>query len=425
MVSVVAIGLIFSRPEWITWGIIIIIVMAAVNIFKNAMPQMKLIINVARLMIIAATILAVLYFPYIFTPGFLAKEISIEDLNANFNDNFHRKIKVRGWITNQENSSFHIGSDQMVNIDMEGDEGAMTLSYDANSVSPQPKIDEKVLVTGVIRSYGGSRPRFIATDLDFIDEPPRPVTLDDLYNLKNALEDPEQAESLTLSERRLIEVPGEITKLVNLEKLDIHGTGIQALPPGIGTLTNLNELSLGHNRLTDLPPELEKLSRLKKLRIHNNRFTKLPEVIIRLFGLTRLSASENMIESVPSQIHQLSELTHLFLKKNKIREIPNTIGLLEKLRHLDLSDNLLTTVPVEIGYLPDLTDLDLSGNQLSELPDTIGNLSRLNKLDLSGNPLSDDEKSSITNQLSKTKIKFGGKTPEGRSKSKNILSRKN
>ncbi|KAL0762498.1 hypothetical protein Bca101_078649 [Brassica carinata] len=75
------------------------------------------------------------------------------------------------------------------------------------------------------------------------------------------------------------DVPGEISKLINMQRLLIADNLIERLPGNLGKLQSLKVLILDGNRISCLPDELGQLIRLEQLSISRNMLIYLPDTI--------------------------------------------------------------------------------------------------------------------------------------------------
>ena len=117
------------------------------------------------------------------------------------------------------------------------------------------------------------------------------------------------------------EVPPEISKLIYLERFQIHDQKISSLPPGIGNLKNLKILKLGGNNLNFLPPEIGNIKSLEVLHLYDNNLASLPPEIGDLTKLRVLDVRFNFLSALPTEIENLaSSLERLYLGGNPIKE---------------------------------------------------------------------------------------------------------
>ncbi|MEM1171150.1 MAG: leucine-rich repeat domain-containing protein, partial [Cyanobacteria bacterium P01_H01_bin.35] len=147
----------------------------------------------------------------------------------------------------------------------------------------------------------------------------------------------------------LVEVPGDVWELEQLEVLNLSGNKLTSLPESISKLSNLTRLDLSENQLTSLPESISKLSNLTSLDLSSNQLTSLPESISKLSNLTRLDLSENQLTSLPESISKLSNLTRLDLRNNLLISLPESISQLSNLTRLDLHGNLIQIWLIKIA----------------------------------------------------------------------------
>ncbi len=206
----------------------------------------------------------------------------------------------------------------------------------------------------------------------------------------------EQWKELDLAGKNLTELPAEIGKLTQLERLKLGywdddenpiGNSLTDLPAEIGNLTNLTSLSLGNNQFTKIPAVIAKLTNLNILSLANNSITDIGAEIANLTNLTRLSLHNNQIAIFPEAIGKLTNLTLLLLDHNQIAILPKAIGKLTNLTVLWLDHNQIAILPEAIGKLTNLTELVLSSNQITEIPNVITNLTNMVRLALCDNQI--------------------------------------
>ncbi|CAM8908203.1 unnamed protein product [Rhodiola kirilowii] len=85
--------------------------------------------------------------------------------------------------------------------------------------------------------------------------------------------------TLDLTRNRLVDIPMEISKLVNMQRLILAENHIDRLPINLGKLQSLKFLSFDGNRISTLPDELGLLVRIEKLSIAGNLLTGLPQTL--------------------------------------------------------------------------------------------------------------------------------------------------
>jgi internalin A len=206
---------------------------------------------------------------------------------------------------------------------------------------------------------------------------------------------------LTLSGNQLTEIPTCITKLSKLEILHLAKNQLAEVPPSIVNLINLKELFLWGNALHELPECIASLTNLTELNLSQNQITQIPECIASLTNLTELYLWQNQITQIPECIASLTNLTKLSLWQNQITQIPECIASLTNLTELSLNQNQITQIPECIASLTNLTKLSLWQNQITQIPECIASLTNLTKLSLNQNQITQIPEciASLTNLL--------------------------
>lgn len=168
-------------------------------------------------------------------------------------------------------------------------------------------------------------------------------------------------EWLSIEDNKLKNMPVEISMLVNLKYLNASGNKLKKLPNEICSLTNLEVLDLYGNHLIKLPDNIHNMINLKRLNCNMNYIRQLPDSIsesnlrtLQLGANRRINA-----EKVFSALYFPLSLDTLVLYSCEIDAIPTTINQQRKLKYLDLSDNPFSTIPLELGELMNLKVLRL------------------------------------------------------------------
>lgn len=257
--------------------------------------------------------------------------------------------------------------------------------------------------------------------------------------LKEALINPIRVKSLDVSGQNLTQLPDEITRLINLEKINIGSNPeldlvqafdilkqlrslnilwltdgkIETIPDNISELKFLEELWLDNNKLISFPEPVKQLRNLKYLRLFNNKiknlsfkkeelpsliyidlcynkFETFPVELSALPSLKRILIWHNSISKIPTSIKRFSNIEEINLENNNLNSLPKEFGQLKSIKKLYLRGNKLTDKRINPVYkLYGLTDLDLQGNDINVLSKEIKNLISLEQLSISDNPLTD------------------------------------
>ncbi|KAK6250034.1 hypothetical protein SCA6_004039 [Theobroma cacao] len=175
--------------------------------------------------------------------------------------------------------------------------------------------------------------------------------------------------TLDLTHNKLVEIPMEISKLVNMHRLILSTNLIERLPINLGKLQSLKVMILDGNQITSLPDEVGQLVRLERLSIYGNMLTSLPETIGSLRNLSLLNVSNN-----------------------KLKYLPESVGSCFSLEELQANDNLIEELPASVCNLIHLKSLCLNNNNVSEIPSNLlKDCKTLQNISLHGNPISMDQ----------------------------------
>ncbi|CAI9786781.1 unnamed protein product [Fraxinus pennsylvanica] len=153
--------------------------------------------------------------------------------------------------------------------------------------------------------------------------------------------------TLDLTHNKLVDIPTEINKLINLQRLILADNVIERLPMNLGKLQSLKVMTLDGNRVTTLPDELGQLVKLERLSISGNLLLNLPETLgsLRNHSLTRyqdtrVGDEENSIEELPASVCNLIHLKSLSLNNNNMKQIPpNLLKECKSLQNISLHGN--------------------------------------------------------------------------------------
>lgn len=194
------------------------------------------------------------------------------------------------------------------------------------------------------------------------------------------------------SYRQIIDDPRNIlaSNHTNTKSLCVQENGWANIPPEIFRMANLQRLVLSHNRLTELPNEFAQMTELTELFVSSNCLTRFPtELFMSMPHLTRIFIGGNLFTDPPTNIDHLSHLTCLSLDNCGLTQLPDQLWNLTNLTRLDLSHNPIGALSPKIGQLVNLENLSCANCNLRELPVEINLLPALNQLYISNNDLTE------------------------------------
>jgi leucine-rich repeat protein SHOC2 len=117
-----------------------------------------------------------------------------------------------------------------------------------------------------------------------------PPSIGQLANLRilklyGALDPREDDPKKAIPKSRIKALPETITKLQNLEEMDLGRNTLQAVPNQVAALKGLKRLYLDYNNIREIPSFIGKLSNLQKLSVCSNGRITLPQSLNSLKGL--------------------------------------------------------------------------------------------------------------------------------------------
>ncbi|KAL0442152.1 UNVERIFIED_CONTAM: Plant intracellular Ras-group-related LRR protein 7 [Sesamum radiatum] len=197
--------------------------------------------------------------------------------------------------------------------------------------------------------------------LDFVFNSYVPQTFpDEILDLEGSVR------TLDLTRNKLVDIPMEISKLINLQRLVLADNLIGRLPMNLGKLQSLKVMTLDGNRVTTLPDELGQLVKLERLSISGNLLVNLPETIGSLRNLMLLNVSNNKIRSLPESIGSCYSLEEIQADENSIEELPSSVCNLVHLKSLCLNNNNVKQIPPNLlKDCKSLQNISLHGNPIS------------------------------------------------------------
>lgn len=221
----------------------------------------------------------------------------------------------------------------------------------------------------------------------------------------------------------------KLSRLHNVQILDLDDTHLQELPDALGAMTGLMILVSRRNRLKRISPELTKASGLIYLELYGTELDSVPGFFGQFRRLELLRIGPNysdtlrlsprmadmqslrdlqfldcQIYHMPPWIPKLKNLERLVMIRCKLDTLQVALRECAKLKVLDLSGNNLCNFPKELYHIKTLEYLALRDNKLTEVPENIIFLNRLQTLDIRGNPIKPDNLRLLQLAMPRTRI---------------------
>ncbi len=238
---------------------------------------------------------------------------------------------------------------------------------------------------------------------------------------------------LDLSEQKLTKIPEIVSKLNNLQELNLSQNNLSNLN-GFENISNLQVLNIGMNNFKIFPIEITKFKSLKSLSIWWNEIKTFPADFFtqntQIEELDMTSMFEFDFKSNLNKIHSFKNLKRLNLGNNQIPYLTIQFDKLEnlevfsyirqdsinlkdlciklsnckKLKTIHLSVNNIKFLPEEILFLASLEELNLFQNKIKVLPADILKMKNLKEITLIDNPVDANRIKEIESKMPWTKI---------------------
>ncbi|XP_076871121.1 leucine-rich repeat-containing protein 40 isoform X2 [Brachyhypopomus gauderio] len=257
--------------------------------------------------------------------------------------------------------------------------------------------------------------------LRFLPELPSCKTLKELHCGNNQIEVLEVEHLKHLSSLSVLELrdnkvkilPGEITLLQALERLDLTNNDLTSVPCGLGTLPKLKSLALEGNPLRTIRRELLTKGTSELLKFLQSRIqeqpdgepTEQPNTAMTLPSqakinmhavktLKTLDYSEKQEACIPDEVFDAvsdSVVASVNFSKNQLSAVPlRIVELKDTLSDINLGFNKLSVIPLEFSKLQQLVHVDFRNNLLTSLPMEMKALGKLRSVILSFNSRTKD-----------------------------------
>lgn len=184
-------------------------------------------------------------------------------------------------------------------------------------------------------------------------------------------------------------LPQSITKLQNLEVLELQGNKLLSLPECLRELTHLRVLNVSGNQLTGVPIDALESLPITDLDISSNALVGalFPFGVSGMASLRDLNVANNSLVSLAfSESLHLPAIQTLNVAHNRIVTFPDMTGWTELIT-LTAEGNKVSLIPSGFTSLNNIKHADFSSNELTRLVDGIALMSSLDRLLLGANPL--------------------------------------
>ncbi|KAJ3308785.1 hypothetical protein HDV04_000809 [Boothiomyces sp. JEL0838] len=179
----------------------------------------------------------------------------------------------------------------------------------------------------------------------------------------------------------------DLSSLTNLQALVLNGTRASGhFPTWITKLSQLEILNLGDNQLQGAIPDLSALSTLKELHLGVNQFSSLPD-ISKLSNLELLAVCANNLSGPFPDLMSNLKLKKIYLCENTFSGALPDLNKLIALEEVFLNNNSLSGAIPDISRLTHLKYFVIGQNQFTGLIPDMKPLQLLEQVDFSDNPV--------------------------------------
>ncbi|KAG0602343.1 hypothetical protein M758_10G007900 [Ceratodon purpureus] len=157
-------------------------------------------------------------------------------------------------------------------------------------------------------------------------------------------------------------VPPEVSKLRNLERINLHQNSLSGNFPfsSLINMSNLTYLNLNGNNFEGTIAEdaFQNLRQLQELALSSNKFTgRAPINVSNILQLKKLDLSSNEFTGEAPDVSNLSNLESLYLSDNNFTGQAPDVSNLSMLMNLNMSWNAFTGQAPNLSKLTQLSDL--------------------------------------------------------------------
>lgn len=168
---------------------------------------------------------------------------------------------------------------------------------------------------------------------------------------------------LSIAFLRSAGLPHNLGDCKHLEELSINKTDTTLLlPDSIQKLDKLKSIYLSGCHLEKIPRVLTKLKQLELLNLYGNIIKQSLAEKYYWKQLTQLNLANNQLQEIPAWVFLHQSLEHLYVGNNPLQEIPTVIGQLQKMRFFSCISCQLQALPTALADLPHLYTISWDNN---------------------------------------------------------------
>ena len=177
--------------------------------------------------------------------------------------------------------------------------------------------------------------------------------------------------TLIIMETHLSEFDISFDQFPSLFDLELVGSRLTELPPGVEKLPVLQMIDLSWNNISFIPDTLCICQGLVSFSVMNNPLLSLPECLGDISTLQLLKIDETLIVSLPESIYK-TKIDELIIKNSPLESLPSSLQFSKSLKGIYLEDmpNLREVHP-DIFNAPRFSLFSVLGGNFSTMPSFI------------------------------------------------------
>lgn len=180
----------------------------------------------------------------------------------------------------------------------------------------------------------------------------------------------------------------KLSKLANLQLLNLENNQITAIPADWALLTNMYIMVSKKNPITYIDPNFAANSNLLYLELCDTKLDSLPVEMGKMgVELFRLINNTSDTLRISDSIKRMVNLKEIVIADANLYHFPEFITRCKKLESVTLINCKIDSIPEEIQWMENLKVLNLQGNNIKEIPHFLKNCKKLEVLVLKDNKI--------------------------------------
>jgi Leucine-rich repeat (LRR) protein len=212
------------------------------------------------------------------------------------------------------------------------------------------------------------------------------VTIYESY--KDALKDKAKVYKLSSINELIGKNAPKLSKLINLQLLNLQNNGITSITADWALLTNMYIMVSRKNPITYIDPAFLAQSNLLYLELCDTKLDSFPRELEKTgVELLRLIGNTTDTLRISDSIKRMVNLKEIVIADANLYHFPSFICRSKKVESISLINCKIDSIPEEIQWMENLKVLNLEGNNIKEIPWFLKNCKKLEVLILKNNKI--------------------------------------